>query len=247
MLPKEYSNKHLLEVVCGFNFSPDGVKWDSAFFGQYYDKVQGLGFTERVEQKGIQVQLTDYPQEITKSPKISTRDVESKMIFKNPSNGFAITMGKDQISFHRVSQYTHWVDFMKLFITPCIEIYQSLGLYHEKKNCQVIYLNRFDFASDENLSDYFTFLNPIGKEFGYENSTIIQRTFNYKDIMLLVVKLNNFILADGKQQVTLESGAISIDQNLNEESSWDKLASTTHEPIRNFFESIITDKLRKQL
>jgi hypothetical protein len=41
---KIYKNNHLIEVNCGFHFDLNDSRWDSTYFGQFYDKIKDFGF-----------------------------------------------------------------------------------------------------------------------------------------------------------------------------------------------------------
>lgn len=244
---RQYSNGHLQEVVCGFNFINSGVVWDSAYLGQYNDKIAPLGFTEREERNGIQINFGDDQSNLSQPIKVSAQKIEAVMLFKNEVAGQAITLGKDQISFHTVSDYKGWETFVSGLIEPGLQSYQELGLLKGSIRNNVVYLNRFEFDADEWLSEYFTFLSPIGTDFGLENSSVIHRILDYNEKLALIVRLHSVLVAKGKKQVTLECGAVTKQFVGAEALSWLELASITHEPIRSFFESLITEKLKDRL
>lgn len=244
---REYSNKHLQEVLCGFNFVNSGVVWDSAYFGQYLDKISAAGFTAREERKGVQINFGDVQSDIVQSIKTSAREIESTMLFKNEAAGRAITMGKDQISFHVVSDYPGWETFLKELIEPGMSYYQELGLLSGAIRSNVVYLNRFEFDADESISDYFTFLNPVGTDFGSENNSITQRVLDYNERLMLIVRLHTAKASGDKIQAVLECGATTKQFEKQEPIGWQESTKITHEPIRGFFESLITDQLKNRL
>ena len=241
-----YSNKHLIEVTCGFQFNNETSKWDSVYFGQYYDKIKDQGFTERQEKKGIQIQVNANPADSSTSIKTTSQNLEDQVIFKNPSNGWAVKIGKGKISFHIVNNYTIWEDFLNLFIKPYVEKYLDLGLGNGPRQCNVIYLNRFLKPATENLSDYFTVVSPMNLDFGIETTTFVQRVFNDKGKNLLITKLNSKTI-DKTNTINLECGAVCINNDSINSVDWVDQANSTHAPIKAFFEAIITEKLRKEL
>jgi uncharacterized protein (TIGR04255 family) len=241
----EYSNKHLAEVICGFQFTKESVKWDSTFYGQYYEKIKSFGFTERQERKGVQIQTN--PIQGGVYPRTSSQIVEDNVVFRNLSKGWGIAIGKGKISFHVISGYTNWEDFLQKLIIPYMKMYLELGLGNGPRQCNVMYLNRFNKNVSENLSDLFTIISPLHIEFGNEINTVVQRTFNNKGNNLLITKLNSIVNKEGMNAINLECGAICISNECMNTSDWIKQANETHDPVRNFFESIITPKLRQEL
>lgn len=241
---RTYANKHLQEVVCGFNFANGGVVWDSAFFGQFFDKIVSLGFDEREERKGIQINFGDINSDVLNPIKVSSTELESKMLFKNKSSGSAITLGKDFVFFHQINNYKGWEPFTTELIEPGLRFYQELGLLAGAVKCNVIYLNRFELREDEDFSSYFTFLNPIGTDFGTENSVTVHRIMDYNERLELVFRFQSMKTSEDTRQVILECGAITKGF---EHLKWQELISITHEPIRVFFESLITTKLKELL
>ena len=240
----QYSNHHLVEVNCGFQFLNETTTWDSTFFGQFYDKIKSGGFTERQERKGFQIKFDDNLN--NKDSKILTSsEIEDQIIFKNNATGMAIAMGKNKISFHVVKNYTNWDDFVTILIEPYSKIYKDLGLGNGIRQCNIVYLNRFVKQINEKLSDYFTIITSIDSKFGIETSTSIQRVIE-NDTNLLITKLNSQALPDGLN-INLECGAICKSVVCMNNSDWIHQANKTHEPINDFFESIITKKLRKEL
>lgn len=241
-----YSNKHLVEVICGFQFNKETVKWDSTFYGQYYEKIKLSGFTERQERKGVQIQVEASPVQGV-FPRTTSQIVEDNVVFKNPSKGWGITLGKGKISFHVITGYTEWEDFLKSMIIPYMKMYLDLGLGNGPRQCNIMYLNRFNKQASENLSDFFTIISPLHVEFGGEINTIVQRTFNNKGKTLLITKLNSIVNKEGINAINLECGAICISNDCMTTPDWIKQANETHDPIRSFFESIVTPKLRQEL
>jgi uncharacterized protein (TIGR04255 family) len=181
----QYSNRHLVEVNCGFQFLNETTAWDSTFFGQFYEKIKSDGFTERQERKGVQIKF-DGNQTNKDAAPITSSEIEGQIIFKNNSKGMAIAMGKSRISFHIVKDYKGWLDFVTNFIEPYTNIYKELGLGNGERQCSVVYLNQFIKQNDEKLSDYFTIISQIDSKFGVERTTSIQRVIE-NDINFLIL------------------------------------------------------------
>lgn len=240
----QYTNRHLVEVNCGFQFLNETTSWDSTFFGQFYEKIKGEGFTERQERKGVQIKFDGNLKNKGVAP-LTSSEIEDQIIFKNNTKGMAIAMGKDKISFHIIRDYKNWGDFLTNFIEPYTKIYRDLGLGNGTRQCSIVYLNRFVKQNDEKLSDYFTIISPIDTKFGIERTTLVQRVVE-NDINFLIAKLNSQARPDGLN-INLECGAICKSVVCMNAQDWIDQANQTHEPINNFFESLITEKLRKEL
>lgn len=237
----QYSNKHLIEVSCGFQFPQETMTWDSTYFGQYYDKIKDVGFTEKQERKGVQITFNNIA---SGNVPVSSSEIEDQVIFKNNFNGWAIAMGRNKISFHIVNNYSNWNDFVENFISPFLNKYLELGLGNGIRNCNIVYLNRFEKAITEKLSDYFTIISQINSDFGIEKNTSLQRVIeNEKNI--LITRLNTQV-ANDKLNINFECGAICKSLECMSQE-WKRQAENTHEPIRLFFESLITEKLRNEL
>ena len=120
-----YKNKHLTEVVCGFEFERDSNPWDSTYFGQYFEKIKQDGFSEKQERKSLQIQFNHSN---FQAPMISTSSGEDdEVIFKNNLKGWAILLGKSKISFHIVRDYKKWEDFRDNLIVPFYNKYLELA------------------------------------------------------------------------------------------------------------------------
>jgi uncharacterized protein (TIGR04255 family) len=239
--PAAYNNLHLVEVNYGFQFTPSSP-WDSTYFGQYYERIKEHGFIDKQERRGIQIDLSNSPVQVVRSG----QTIDDQIIFKNSIKGWAIAMAKDKISFHVIKDYSGWENFKNDLIIPFYEIYLGLGLGKGRRQSNMIYLNRFTKDVSVNLSNYFTIIQGLDSSFGIEANTFIQRTFNTSD-NILITKLNSQSRQDGKKNIMLECGAICKESKLMTSNNWQLQADKTHEPIRNFFEAIITEKLRKEL
>jgi uncharacterized protein (TIGR04255 family) len=240
----KYSNHHLIEVNCGFQFPEETVNWDSTFFGQYYEKIKDSGFIEREDRKGVQIMFNAFISD-SKSPPITTSQIEDQVIFKNSEKGLAILIGKGRVSFHCIKGYQKWDVFLNEFIMPFAEHYKSLGLGNGKRQCSVVYLNRFTKSVEENLSDYLTIISSLEPKFGVEIMSSVQRVVSNKK-NLLIAKLNSQVV-EKTQNINLECGAVCINEKCMSNEDWSYQANQTHEPILSFFEAIITEKLRKEL
>lgn len=234
----QYSNKHLIEVNCSFQFPQETTPWDSTFFGRFYENIRSEGFIEKEERKGVQLTFGMQKNMLV----VPNTQVEDQVIFKD-AKGRAILMSKNKISFHIIRDYTIWDNFLNQFIKPFSEIYQKLELGHGIRECTLVYLNRFNKKKSEfPLSDYFTIVSAHNIDLGTEISNNVQKVIN-NGSNLLVAKFNSQLQNDA-YNIHLECGAVNTDMNTKTDSDWIKQANDTHAPVNAFFESIITDKLR---
>lgn len=239
-----YSNKHLKEVVCTFKFLQGSTKWDSAFFGQYYDKIISSGFTERQEKKGIVFEFNP----ASGNQASTVQEGESQMIFRDPSRNYAITMGNQFISFHIVATYSNWESFNKDLMKPMMDKYLELGIYDKLFNCQLVYLNRFDFTHAEALSDYFTVLSTPLKQFGREANVQLAKNYVTPNHIVLNLRITpQPTPTEGGMTYMLECGATGTIPNGKTIGEWQSVSTDVRKPVRDFFESIITHKLRGTL
>lgn len=229
---------------CGFQFPEETVQWDSTFFGQFYEKIKSDGFDHREERKGVQITFNGALINAGKVP-LATSQVEDQVIFKNTKKHQAILIGKNRVSFHVVKDYKGWDNFLNDVIMPYSEIYKSLGLGNGKRQCSIVYLNRFIKNENDDLSDYFRIISHVEPKFGKEVMTFVQRVIS-NEKNLLIAKLNSQII-DKVQNVNLECGAVCVNEQCMNGADWIYQANQTHEPILNFFEEVITDKLKQEL
>jgi uncharacterized protein (TIGR04255 family) len=243
---KIYKNNHLLEVNCGFHFDLNDSRWDSTYFGQFYDKIKGFGFNEKIERKGIQVTIKE-DKEVTKS-RIASQEIEDQVIFKNANSGLAIILAKDKISFHSLGRYIDWDDFSKNFVKPMFEIYLNLGLGSGNAKCNVVYLNRFVIDKSSKISEHLNFINEINNlEDVYEVDSNFQRVFRKNDLTLLL--RGNYIIDKNNLSnkiINLECGSIIDDTKINIENLIN-IIDKVHSPIRELFENSITEQLKNTL
>ncbi|SDH70780.1 TIGR04255 family protein [Pedobacter terrae] len=236
-----YSNRHLKEVVCTFKFIQGSVKWDSAFFGQYFDKIIGYGFTERQEKKGIVFQFNP----AMGNQASTVQEGESQMIFRNPEKNYAITMGNQFISFHIVSTYKNWEVFNEKLMKPFMEKYIELGIYEKLFSCQLVYLNSFGFSPNDNLSEYFMVISNPLTQFGREANVQVAKNYITHNGIILNLRITPQPAGtDGLIPYMLECGATGTMQEGADIKDWQKISSDVRQPVRDFFESIITHKLR---
>lgn|GEM_PF-2046178 len=243
---KEYSNKHLTEVMCAFTFDKGNVEWDATYFGQYFEKIKELGFKNKQERKGIQVRFSGDVQELLNPQKPLVQELESQIVYKNDDQGRAIVLGDKQLSFHVIKNYSVWNNFFSELIKPGFNKYLEMQLHNRVVICQITYLNQFIIKTGENLSEYFTlFTNKLTEE-GEEEFTLIDTRYKTKNNIILNLKIFANPQADsGDRIINMECSATAVAE-INQ-VEWDVFANDVHAPIRAFFEKSITDKLRDRL
>lgn len=243
---KIYKNNHLVEVNCGFHFDMNESRWDSTYFGQFYDKIKDSGFNEKIERKGIQVTIKDNKEE-TKS-RIASQEIEDQVVFKNTRDSLAIILAKDKISFHSLGKYIDWDSFSNLFVKPMFEIYLNLGLGTAKAICNVVYLNRFIIDKDSKISEHLNFINEINNlEDVYEIDSNFQRVFRKNDLRLLL--RGNYVIDKNNSSnkiINLECGSIIDELKINKDNLIDTI-NKVHSPIRELFDNSITEQLKSTL
>lgn len=238
----QYSNRHLVEVICGFQFPQETTKWDSTFFGQYYTKIKEKGFKEKEERKGLQFRFANLGGAPVPLPAPA---IEDQVVFKDNVRGWAISMAKNRVSFHVIKNYTNWNDFVSNFIAPFYTFYNEIGLGNGLRNCNVVYLNRFKKPITENLKDFFTSVTEVDPKFGIETNTSIQRIVE-DESNRLVMRLTSQQAPNNMLNINLECGA-ECKSIVRMKADWRSQAENTHNPIKEFFESLITQKLRQEL
>lgn len=236
--PTQYNNRHLAEVICAFEFPFETVSWDNTLFGRFYDKISAQ-FPIRHTRKGVQIKFdTNISNPIDN--RISSSPVEDQMLFQNDEKGWTILMGNKTLSFHITKNYPGWEAFMQTFVKPVLEFYTGIGLGNGDKTCGVVYLNHFPNLEGEPF-EYFTITNKLEKVIGTETNSTIQRTFATENLSL-IARIKCLKTVEGLN-VNLECGCIS---NLSS-NELIELAFLTRDPVKNFFESIATDKLKGTL
>ncbi len=238
-----YKNEHLLEVNCGFHFIDEQQNWDSTCFGIFYDKIKVLGFTDKVERKGIQITIGD-GQDI--KSKIASQETEDQFIFKNPIKNNAIILSKNRVSFHSV-KYNGWDNFSREFIKPMFNKYRELNLGYGRFRCNVVYLNRFNFENNNKISDYLKCLNDLEIDDYVEVDSKFQRIFKIDNGILLLLRGNLIIEQTlDKRFIHLECGSFLDAKDINNDTILD-IIDSCHLPVRDLFENSITDSLKQSL
>ncbi len=234
------THNHLVEVNCGFQFPQETAQWDITLFGQFYEIIKTKGFTHREDRKGFQITFGPFNRSQEKIP-VSEAQAEDQVLFKDPTRGLVILMGKGKISFHCIKDYNGWDEFLHQFIIPFFESYRSLGLGNGIRQCSIVYLNRFFKNTNSDLSEYFNVVSNIDQKFGTEVNTHVQRVISNED-NFLIAKLNSQIADETNFVIELECGAVCKNNDCMLGDNWIDQANKTHAPIFDFYRTILTTK-----
>ena len=230
--------KHdLVEVLCSFGFEPNANPWDSTFFGEFYEKIKTIGFTEKQEQKGIQFKV-EIDARTPAIPRASADVLETRMLFRNSNTNSAIILAPNFISFHKLAPYASWETFRKESIEPGLRIYQELGLgLHRLLQTQVLYLNKYEFERGVGLSEKFKFIPEVDKMgIGKEKSLRFQSQYDFDPNLIMQIKLNANSLSNGRKDVVLECSCIAM--NNEDSSDYFSLAELAHKKNNEVFNLI---------
>lgn len=235
-------HKHSLsEVLCAFWFKPESNNWDSTYFGKYFDKINSLGYNEKNEQKGFQVQfqLKNKDGVIKKGvvPTPELNELESRMVFNNTKEGFAIVMASNYISFHKLEPYKTWELLMSEQVMPAMKLYNDLGLGNDVLQVQSLYVNKYTFPIDGKLSDHFKFL-PTIEDFGNgkENSLLFQSQYQLDPNLMQQVTFNTILKESrGEKEIVMQCGCVASQVG---NTKWTVLAEQAHVQNNKVFKSI---------
>lgn len=230
-------NKHfLVEVLCGFWFNQEQNPWDSTFFGKFFELIERDGYTQKQEQQGYQVKFEFTSADVEK-PTAQTDKLEPRMLFKNPEKEMAILMAANYISFHKLVPYSSWEDLLVNQIKPGLERYSSIGLGKGLLQVQMLYLNKYVFSIDANLSDTFNFIPAVEKfGIGKERSLLFQSQYELDPNLLQQIKLNSVPNPDNSKLVFLECSCLAI--NKTGIDDWLAIASQAHETNNKVYNTI---------
>ncbi len=230
--------KHeLVEVLCSFGFEPNANPWDSTFFGEFYDRIKHRGYTEKQEQKGIQFKVEFNPS-LPETPKTSSDETETRMLFRNTGTNSAIILAPHFISFHKLAPYENWEKFREVEIIPGIKDYNEIGLGHRGlRQSQMLYLNQYDIPEGTTLSDSFKFLPSI-EEYGIgkEKSLRFQSQYEFEPNLIMQIRLNASLNNHKNKDVTLECSCLA--NNIEGKFDFLTLAEQAHNKNNEVFKVI---------
>ncbi|WP_017731258.1 TIGR04255 family protein [Nafulsella turpanensis] len=242
----EFINHKVTEAVCAFRFDPKLNNWDITSFADYYNKIKGLplGFDKKQEIKPMQFNF----QFRNNEPSVNqVLEGETKMVFKNKDENYAILLGNNYISFHTLNHYPGWDVFKNDLIAPSLEKYYSLGLGMGLTSAQMIYINNFDISQNEHLHEYLTFL-PNMEQFGEgeELSHMFNSTYRISPNKQLQLKtILNVHEPDHIKKVTLECNCIA--NNIVNEKDWITLSNDAHDHAKEAFFQISSTHFKDKI
>lgn len=238
-----YKQHQLTEVMCSFRFEPNSqTEWSSVFFGQYFNKLQGLGYVRMVEQKGVIVNIATPDNKTETQTKVSAKEAEQRLIFYHQSEKYAITMAKNYLSVHQIKPYQKWANFkpqIEEAILPFMDITQNSTI----QSCVLAYINRWTFALNDRVSDNFNLFACVDdKDLGEEASIAFQKQYKVTDNYYLQCKLFTQIVAQNNKDAILECAGIT---NPNETiNSWEALSDLAHSDIEKLYRTITNPQIQ---
>jgi len=225
------TNEHIVEVLCAMWFEPTLNDWDSTYFGKYYSRITELGYTEKQEQKKVEVQL-----EINANkPNPTVKEEGIRFIFRNPSEKTAIILSDHFISFHKMAPYNDWNSLMGKIVDPGLKIYKEIGLGKGLKEVQCLYLNSYKIRNDQMISDKFKFLPQIDDS--KESSLLFQAKYDMPENLSVQIKLNWNALAP-KKEVFFECSTFA---KASEGVDYKTVAAKAHDQANAFYNKIYSD------
>jgi uncharacterized protein (TIGR04255 family) len=228
---------HLTEVLCGLWFDPKSNMWDSTFFGKYHEKIEKLGYTERQEQKGVQIKFELKADAGKAMPTSEMNEMEPRMVFKDLKNNYATLMAANFISFHKLEPYKSWEKLIEEQVAPGMKEYKEIGLGNNIVQVQALYLNKYVLNTDEKLSDYFSFI-PAIQDFGsgIESNLGFQSQYELEPNLMQQIKLNSVIdPVTNTKNVFLECSCFAF---VHEGKGWEDLSKQAHDQNNVVFKKI---------
>lgn len=224
------NNEHIVEVLFAMSFNPNTNDWDSTYFGKFHDKISPLGYTEKQEQKKVEVKFeltADKP-----SPELKESGI--RMIFRNPELKTAIILTDHYISFHKLTPYNNWDHLLDSVVAPAFELYQQLGLGKDLLEVQCLYLNRWELKAGETVSKYFNFLPTV--ENGLEENVLFQSNYQMSDNISVQLKLNSTPKPNGNRDLSLECSSFA---KATSTDNFRTLGNKAHDQANNVYQKII--------
>ena len=146
-------------------------------------------------------------------------------------------MASNYVSFHKLPPYSSWENLFEEQVKPGLEHYQAIGLGKSLIQVQMVYLNRYTFEKDANLSDTFSFLPAVEKfGIGKERSLLFQSQYELDPNMSLQIKLNALPSIDNSKQVFLECSCMALNKSGND--NWLDIATHVHDTNNKVFNII---------
>lgn len=242
-MSKKYSNPPIVEVLCEFWFIPTQL-WDITIPGFLYEKIGGE-FPVKQQQMGFGIGLGVQPKE--------GEQIEHKIELAPPRMQFfrsdktaLIQVGPDLFTINHLKPYPTWEKFKPLIIKN-LDIYQQIGKPRGFRRIGLRYINKIEFDSPIELTDYFNYHPSIPSDLPQTHENFQVRVEipyeENRDHLLLTLgsvipeKPDTLSLLLDLNYIMVIPESISLDQV----SEWIEKAHTI---VENAFETCITDKCR---
>jgi uncharacterized protein (TIGR04255 family) len=232
-------NHQVAEVLCAIWFNTEVNKWDSTYFGRYFEKLEQMGFTEKNEQKSVHFKMEiNNNENIIDTPQTEMKEGEPRMVFRNVTQNTAVILSSNFISFHKLPPYDNWENLINNLVEPGLKAYQSLGLGKEVIQVQCLYLNKFELDTEDHLSKYFNFIPSIQNfGIGIERNTSFQSHYELAPNLQMLIKLNSSINSTNHlKEVFLECSCFA---SALENHTIFELARQAHDQTSLVFNSLI--------
>jgi uncharacterized protein (TIGR04255 family) len=228
------TNTHIVEVLFAMWFKPNLNEWDSTYFGRYFERISALGYTEKQEQKQIEVKFEMGPKAGT--PPAIKEGNSIRMVFKNPTKKTAIILSDNFISFHKLPPYENWQHLMSEIVEPGFEAYKKLGLGKGLKEVQSLYLNKYVLDKDQSLASVIKFWPVIDQ--GFESGILFQTKYEMPEGVSIQIKLNGTaIISTGKRELNFECS--SFVKATEENSDYKILSQKAHDSANSAYEKLM--------
>lgn len=224
--------KHqLTEVICSVRFNQT-QPWDSTYFGIYFELIRKHGYTEKQEQKSVQIVINANPNAIVNQ---SPSETETRFTFKNPKENRAIILSRNYISFHQLAPYKNWKNLINEIALPGLKEYNKMNLGGNIMQVQALYLNQYNLDISENLNNYLTFL-PQFKSPAIEQSITFQSIYDIGSDRQLFLSVNGALnKVIEKKTIFLQCGCFI---NTINGIDFAELSQLAHDEANSLFNSI---------
>lgn len=226
------NNQHLVEVLCAIRFDVTKNEWDSTFFGKYYELIKERGYTERKEQRQVELQVqvkaSDNQSIIQENPP------QIRMAFSNPNLKSAIIMGNNFISFHKLAPYETWEKLISDIVQPGLTEYHQIGLGKGITEVQCLYLNRYQLEEGQSVTEYFNFLPNISGS--KEGQVSFQARYEFDSETFVQLKLNKL---GSSPSPTLFFECSSFVSVLDDQVDFLSVAQKAHDSANTVYRNVI--------
>jgi uncharacterized protein (TIGR04255 family) len=222
------TNENIVEVLFAMWFDPNANDWDSTYFGRFHERIIPLGFTQKQEQKEVEIKVG--PHHIV--PEVS--DGKLKMTFKNPDSKTAVIISDHFISFHKLAPYKDWEQLLNDVVDPCFKIYKELGLGNSLKEVQWLYLNKYQISQQQKISSVVKFWPTIDD--GVETNVSFRTRYNLPDGESVQLQLNGNVNPEGLRDLFFECSTFV---KAIENSDYRSLAIKAHDAVNKIYDKLM--------